>query len=73
MQLTKSKIKSFEKGPKRKEACLEALAKIDLEQGCYLPSNPEALVLDIDRFSGTPLQSAAKAPYLARFKVTFLS
>lgn len=24
--------------------------------GCYLPSNPEAIVLDIDYESGTPMQ-----------------
>lgn len=62
-------IRSFPKGPQRKKACLDALRKIEVQRGCYLPSNPEAMILDIDYNSGTPMQSAAKAPYLARFKV----
>lgn len=62
-------IRSFAKGQPRKKACLEALSKIKVQSGCYLPSNPEAMVIDIDYESGTPMQSAAKAPYLARFRV----
>jgi len=62
-------IKPYPKGPERKNACLEALSKLQLREGCYLPSSPEALVIDVNRRSGTPMQSAAKAPYLASFQV----
>ncbi|KAK6191311.1 hypothetical protein SNE40_003034 [Patella caerulea] len=62
-------IRPYPKGSERKNACLRCLEKIVLQPGCYLPSNPEAIVTAIDYKSGTPMQSAAKAPFLARFKV----
>ncbi|XP_052072692.1 phosphatidylinositol 4-kinase alpha-like isoform X2 [Mytilus californianus] len=63
------RIRPFPKGPERKKACLDELKKVKLRHGCYLPSNPEAIVTEIDYNSGTPMQSAAKAPFLANFKV----
>ncbi|KAK0405251.1 hypothetical protein QR680_017880 [Steinernema hermaphroditum] len=65
-------IKCFPKGHKREEACLKALAEVRLNQFTYLPSSPEAALLGIDYTSGTPMQSAARAPFLARFKVKLL-
>ncbi|KAH9426521.1 Phosphatidylinositol 4-kinase alpha [Dermatophagoides pteronyssinus] len=64
-------IRPYPKGEERKNALLRCLSKIDVQLGCYLPSKPEALVIDIDRLTGVPLQSAAKAPFLARFKIIY--
>ena len=62
-----AKIKDKPLGDERKKACEIALRQIKLVSDCYLPSNPDAVVVQI--LDGTPMQSAAKAPYLARFVV----
>jgi hypothetical protein len=38
----------------------EEMAKINVDVGVYLPSNPDGIVVDIDKKSGRPLQSHAK-------------
>ncbi|KAK2750110.1 phosphatidylinositol-4- kinase [Myotisia sp. PD_48] len=53
----------------KKEKIEEELRKIKVEVGVYLPSNPEGVVIGIDRKSGKPLQSHAKAPYMATFRI----
>ncbi|CAG8654572.1 6223_t:CDS:2, partial [Racocetra fulgida] len=47
----------------------EEMAKIKVDVGVYLPSNTEGKVVDIDYKSGRPLQSHAKAPFMATFKI----
>lgn len=55
--------------PEKKQKIEEELRKIKVEVGVYLPSNPEGTVIGIDRKSGKPLQSHAKAPYMATFRI----
>jgi len=65
------KLKPFIKSPKpeKKQKIEEELRKIKVEVGVYLPSNPDGVVIGIDRKSGKPLQSHAKAPYMATFRI----
>ncbi|EMC91169.1 hypothetical protein BAUCODRAFT_80102 [Baudoinia panamericana UAMH 10762] len=64
-------LKPFIKRPKpeKKQKIEEELRKIDLDVGVYLPSNPDGVVIGIDRKSGKPLQSHAKAPFMATFRI----
>ncbi|KAF5373565.1 hypothetical protein D9758_000828 [Tetrapyrgos nigripes] len=47
--------------PEKKAKIDEEMAKINVDPGVYLPSNPDGVVVDIDKKSGRPLQSHAKA------------
>jgi phosphatidylinositol 4-kinase len=55
--------------PEKKQKIEEELRKIQVDVGVYLPSNPDGVVIGIDRKSGKPLQSHAKAPYMATFRI----
>ncbi|OBT81912.1 hypothetical protein VE02_09422 [Pseudogymnoascus sp. 03VT05] len=65
------KLKPFIKRskPEKKQKIEEELRKIKVDVGVYLPINPDGVVIGIDRKSGKPLQSHAKAPYMATFRI----
>jgi phosphatidylinositol 4-kinase len=65
------KLRPYIPRPKeeKKQKIEEELRKIQVEVGVYLPSNPEGVVVGIDRKSGKPLQSHAKAPFMATFRI----
>ena len=65
------KLKPYIKRSKaeKKAKIDEEMKKIKLDVGVYLPSNPDGEVIGIDRKSGRPLQSHAKAPFMATFKI----
>ena len=65
------KLKPIRDRPKdeKKQKIEEELRKIKVDVGVYLPSNPDGVVIGIDRKSGKPLQSHAKCPYMATFRI----
>lgn len=65
------KLKPYIKKSKadKKRKIDEEMMNIKLQDGVYLPSNPDGIVVGIDRKSGKPLQSHAKAPFMATFKI----
>lgn len=65
------KLKPYIKKSKaeKKQKIDEEMKKIEVRPGVYLPSNPDGVLVDINRTSGKPLQSHAKAPFMATFKI----
>lgn len=68
--ISKSLMPLLRKTKAEKKAKIdEEIAKIQVDVGVYLPSNPDGIVVDIDRKAGKPLQSHAKTPFMATFKI----
>ncbi|KAI8052348.1 hypothetical protein BDF22DRAFT_743918 [Syncephalis plumigaleata] len=65
------KLKPFIKSSKeeKKKKIDEEIRKVHVDVGVYLPSNPDGIVTGIDYQSGRPLQSHAKAPFMATFRI----
>ncbi|KAL6945455.1 hypothetical protein ACO0QE_002908 [Hanseniaspora vineae] len=65
------KLKPFIKKSKmeKKLKIDQEMALIEIKPRVYLPSHPDGTVVDIDRLSGKPLQSHAKAPFMATFLI----
>ncbi|KAL7672750.1 hypothetical protein ACOME3_007631 [Neoechinorhynchus agilis] len=65
------KLRAFNKGIDRNRGCSEAIFKVHLPENgcCYLPCNPDSIIIAIKYESAKPMQSAEKAPYRCSFDV----
>jgi hypothetical protein len=48
----------------------DEMCKMGMRGGLYLPTDPHRLLIGVDAQSGTPMQSAAKCPFLLVFRTT---
>jgi phosphatidylinositol 4-kinase len=69
------KLKPFIKAskPEKKAKIDEEMANIKVDPGVYLPSNPDGVLVDINRTSGRPLQSHAKVRFFHFLLISFFA